>query len=205
MLKLFGLDMGTPFQGGAFLALIGIFGISVPSLLQGGGLVTLFVAIMGGVTMWIRGMADRGRVVNETKALDATQMEKVLADYAIQVQAFRGEVHELRNELQAVRGELHDSDRVSQQRNERISTMELIVELLITELARLDPGSIIVAQARMMMRRVGSWHGDPSKSHEMNSAEGAVADAKQTVASAQRTVADLQASEDRAGQDGDVP
>ena len=181
MLELFGLPVGTALQGGTFLTAIVALGI-----------------------WWIRGAPDRHRAKNETKLIDASEMEKVLADYATQVKAFRVEVHALRNELQALQGELRASDKVSQQRNERISTMELIIELLITELERLDPNSVIVRQAKMMMRRISGGFQDPTKSHEMNSAEAAVADAKQTVSSAERTVVEIEANEAReAGHDGE--
>lgn len=164
-----------------------------PAVFQWGPLSILAAVLI----WWIRGIPQRLEAKIKSRAQNATEMERLLVDYAAQVALCRKEIHDLRGEMAKVQAQLHNSDKTSQQRSERISTMELIIELLITELERLDPTSIIVRQAKMMLRRVSSG-GDPNKSQEMNSAVNAVTDAKQTVASAERTVTDLSATEARA-------
>ncbi len=71
--------------------------------------------------------------------------------------------------------------------------MEIIIELLITELERLDPNSVIVRQAKLMLKRMNV--GDPNKSDALNTAEGAVKDAKQTLRSTQETCDEVKQSE----------
>ena len=172
---------------------------------QWGMFATLLTIAGGVITAWIKFGPERKRAANEEKAIDATGMDKLLADYGKQVDQFRREVHALRNELQAVRIELQASDRISQQRNERISTMELIIELLISELERISPEgkkNPIIRQAKLMLRRISGIGDDPNQSHEMNSALAAEADAEQTVAATKRTVADIKANEARASDHG---
>jgi len=160
--------------------------------------ITSFFTALG---IWFKHGPDRLRAANEAianaaqaaitaKAAETSEMEKVLANYGAQIKDFRDEVHKYRNEIQAVRGELWASDRVSQQRGERISTMEIIIELLIAEL---DPNSFAVKQAKIMLHRLSG--GDPHKSEALNNAEHAVADAKQTVRSASAARDDVKDAE----------
>lgn len=173
MLTLFGFPLGTVFQGGTFAVLLMILGTVA--------------------ARYVQGMPDRQRAGNESKALNIGEMETILADYAEQIKTFRAEVHGYRNELQAVRGELLASDKISSQRSDRINNMVFIIELLISELERLDPSSVIVKQAKAMLRHMAG--GDPKKSEALNVAETAVADAKQTVRSAENTVVEISVNE----------
>lgn len=165
-------------------------GLAPGTLPQWGAL----VAIIAGVLIWwIKTGPERGRVANERKQIDITEMDKVLADYAKQIAEFRKEVHGYKNEVQAVRGELWASERLSSQRNNWNSDMVFIIELLISELERLDPKSAIVKQAKAMIKRMGV--DDPNKSDALNTAETAVRDAKQTVRSTEHAVDEINATE----------
>ncbi len=169
----------------------------IPALTGSAAAWATFAAIVAAaftaLGIWFRHGPDRKRADNERKALDATEMERILADYADQIKAFRLEVHGYRNEVQAVRGELLASEKVSSQRSDWIQDMMFVIELLISELERIDPQSLIVKQAKAMLKRMGDV--DPAKSDALNTAEHAVRDAKQTVKSATAAVAEVKQSE----------
>ncbi len=152
-----------------------------------GAFLSLLAILMGAVTVYIRGIPDRFRVKNEARQIEINEAELIRADYAKQIADFRTEVHGYRNDLQAVMGkqaetekELERARSVSRQRSDRINNMMFIIRLLISELRRLDPTSIIVKQAEAMLLQMGE--DDPHKSMTLNAAEHAVEAAENTVA-----------------------
>lgn len=156
----------------------------------------LLAIIMGGIRVWIKGLPERGRVANERKVIEISETDRLIASYEVTVKAFRAEVHGYRNDLQAVQGELLASDKVSSQRHNWINDMMFIIELLITELERLDPKSPTVKQAKAMLKRMGGGSGDDAaKSEAMNVAETAARDARQTVRSTELAVEVVAAKE----------
>lgn len=166
------------------------------SFLSWGTFLSLVTIIVGAITVWIKGYPDRGRVANERMVIESSEMEKVIANYEITVKGFRDEVHGLRNELQIVRGELFASDKVGDQRNNWINDMMFIIELLISEVERLDPKSPTIKQARAMLHRMGGNSSkDADKSEAMNTAETAARDARQTVRSTEHAVEEIAAKE----------
>ncbi len=169
------------------------------SFVDWGIFASLLTIVMGGITVWIKGMPDRGRVQNERKVIDLGEMAQVIANYEVTVKGFRDEVHGLRNELQAVRGELLASDKVGDQRHNWISDLMFIIDLLISEVERLDPKSATVKQARAMLKRMGGTSDDAAKSDAMNIAEAAARDARQTVRSTEHAVEEIGAKEAKEG------
>lgn len=168
-----------------------MMGLLTTSQTQWAIIAALITAIGTVVGIWFKGAPDRKHAHNEEAIIAAGVMDKLLADYGQQVDKFRAEVACLRTEL-------HASDRISQQRNERISTMELIIELLITELERIDPdgkANPVIRQARIMFRHISILGEDPTQSHQMNLALHIQADAHQTVMSADHNVRDIAAAE----------
>ena len=156
---------------------------------------TLFAILGGALIWWIKTAAERGRVTNERLALTTTAEANLRDEYAVQLRDFRDEVRKYRNELQAVQGELMVSDRLSSQRSGWNTDMMFIIELLVSELERLDPTSKAVKQAKAMLKRMAGEGNDPAKSDALNTAETAVVDAKQALRSTQHTVLEINADE----------
>jgi hypothetical protein len=71
--------------------------------------------------------------------------------------------------------------------------MAIIFELLITGLERIDPNSIIVRQAKLMLNRTN--RGSSYKSNALATAEHAKRDAEQTIRSATAAVEELKHGE----------
>ncbi len=175
MLEIEGFQLGTVFQGATFAAIV--------------------TAILTAVGIWLKYAPERGRVANERKTIDMAEMDKILADYADQVKAFRSEVHGLRHELHTAVAELLASDKISDQRSNWINDMMFIIELLIAELERIDPKSLIIKQAKAMLKRINEQGKDPKKSQALNIAETAVRDAHQTVRSTEHAVTEINVQE----------
>ncbi len=154
-----------------------------------------FAMLAGIIIWWIRGMPERGRVKNERKSIDMAEMDKLLADYGEQIKAARQAIHDLRNELHVALGALSASDRVSDQRHNWIGDMLFIIELLISELERLDPKSMIVKQAKAMLKRIKGDGTDNTKSEVRNATETAARDARQSARSAEHAVVEVVANE----------
>ncbi len=169
--------------------------MQLATIFEGATAATVIFAAFMALRYWIQGSPDRSRVANETKVLDMAAMDKRLSDYAQQVRDFREEVHGLRNDLQTALAEGVISDKLSDQRSNWINDMMFIIELLISELERIDSKSMIVKQARSMLKRIKGQGTDPLKSESLNNAETAVRDAKQTVRSAEHTVVEINADE----------
>lgn len=171
MIELFGLQLGTIFQGG-----------------------TLLTACLIAVGLWIRGYPERMRASNEGKTIAAAEASE-------RYKAWRLEIHELKNEIAKVSakqvitdGQLSESLAVNRHLRTQMTTMLFLIRLLISELKRLDPKSAIVKQAELTLGEMDQ-HSDPNKSDALNTAETAVQDAKQTVRSAQATCEEVKKEE----------
>lgn len=148
MIELFGIQLGTPFQGG-----------------------TLLTAIMIGVGLWIRGMPDRKRAHNEGREIDD-------ADDAQRRREARKEIHDIKGELAKVAAEqticgkaLAASISVNEQ-------LLFLIELMISEMEAIDSDSKIVKRARLMFDRISADLKDPNKSATLVAAEHTVTAAK---------------------------
>ena len=138
---------------------------------------------------------DRRRADNEAQIIEGSEIDSVIAELRAQLKEYRAEVHFFRNEVQALQGELKTANRFSNQRADRIETLQIIVELLLSELEKLDPDSLVVKQAKIMLRRTATEPRDPSESEAMATARGTVRDAKQAVRSAEHTVVEINVNE----------
>lgn len=137
-LYLFGHEMGTAFQGGSFAALLSLLGLAIAAYFK-----------------YAPAMAAQK---NEGKKIDLEEDQQIRADYAAQIADFRKEVHSYRNELAKVASlqaatekRLNMSEATSRRRSYRIDNMMFVIRLLISELRRLDPDSVIVKQAEAML------------------------------------------------------
>jgi hypothetical protein len=161
-----------------------VFGIPLGTLSQFGTFVGVLAIVAGMVTVWIRGIPERRRVENEARAMDIDEAEKIRTDYAQQIRDFRKEVHGYRNDLQNMEARLSQSESTSRRRSDVIKDMMFIIRLLISELKRTEPQSIIVGQAEAMLARMdvpGVETGDP------------LSKAKETEACAHATVKTIEA------------
>ena len=159
----------------------------VPGTLpQWGTFAALIAAILGGITAYIKGSPDRTKANSDAKQADN-------ADYSAQIKGFREEVNGYRSEVQVLRERLTQSESASRLRADRITNMTFIIRLLISELLRLDPNSIIVQQAEFLLRQMdrnepGSTAPAPTPTEN---ADRAVEKAQDTVVAAKATVAEL--------------
>lgn len=167
-----------------------------PGTLPVWGTFLAMLSILGLVLrVWIVGLPDRRRADNEAHVIEGSEMERVVAELRSQIKDLRAEVHLYRNEVQALQSELSASKKLSNQRSDRIDTLQIIIELLLSELERIDPDSLIVKQAKLMLRRSGGDVAKPDDSDAMSTAKGAVRDAKQAVRSAEHTVVEINVNE----------
>lgn len=175
MIEVGGFQLGTIFQGGtlaACLAMLGIVGRA-----------------------WVIGVPERIRAANEGKVTAAAELSERYA-------AWRVEVHGLKNELMKVAGKqeecnkaLAEAHSVNRHNESQMSTMLFLIRLLIRELERLAPDSLIVHQAKITLEQLGHDPPDPSKSEVLNTAEGAEKDAKQALASTTETRKEIERAE----------
>lgn len=171
-------------------------GIAFSPVISAGNWLVILVLTLGGiVTAVLKYGPDRRRAENEGQQIKINEAELIRADYAKQIADFRMEVHGYRNELQVMQGELRVSDKIAGERNDRIATMETIIELLISELERLDPNSVVVKQAKLMMKRRDK--NDPYKSDALNAAEGTMRDTEQANRSAKAACREVKDAEKR--------
>lgn len=126
-----------------------------PSVIaQWGSFASLFGLFILALTTWIKGIPDRLRVKNETVALQAKIEEDLRGEAAHRFQEFRDEVHGLRNELQVMSSRLSKSETTSRRRADKLSMMLFILQLLMTELRRIDPDSPVLKQAEGLLNRI---------------------------------------------------
>lgn len=123
------------------------------------GLLGTFIAsVFTLLGLWIKYGPDNKRADNEAKVVEKDAAAIVLSEYAAQVKEFRNEVHKYKNEVQVLQGELMLNDK-------NMATMELVVELLITDAEIRDPNNPVVRQAKRMMARVTVGHQSKTTTH----------------------------------------
>ena len=176
MLELFGQVLGTPLQGGIFGVLLASFVLALRT--------------------YLIKRPDMTRAENEGRVIHNSELAR-------QYHEWRKEVHSLKNDIAMLIAQQSASDTkvaelesllnqslsTSSMRRQQMTGMMSLIELLITELERIDGKSIIVPQARALLKQMRDTAAsdDPSKSHALNTAEHAVLDAKQTLASTRAT------------------
>lgn len=170
MVELFGIPLGTAFQGGTFAAVIALLAIVA--------------------RVWIIGIPERLRAANEGKVAAA-------AELADRFKAWRAEVHDLKNETMKVAAKQAVCDKALSAAHTLNDQLVFLIELMISEMEAHDPKSKIVKRARTMFKRLADISADPDKSDALNTAELAVHDAKQTVISAKDTCEEVKRSEDK--------
>jgi hypothetical protein len=152
------------------------FGESFP---QWGTFVAALTMVIGLITVYVRGMPERHRVRNEEK--------KLRDDHLItQIAEFRKEVHGYRNELQVVHRELEKSESRARRRADRIVALTVVVQLVMSEIKRLDPNSLILAQAETLLAKMVDEDTKPETTAQA---------ARQTLEAAERTVAKIEGTE----------
>lgn len=157
------------------------------TLPQWGTFLGVIAGLIGLATVFVKGIPQRTKATSDAKQADN-------ADYAAQIRNFRDEVHGYRNELQALQGRLNRAESASRLRADRITNMTFIIRLLISELLRLDPDSIIVQQAEALLKQMEDGEHPPMGAAE--TADRAVAKAQDTVKAAKATVAELASERD---------
>ena len=153
--------------------------IAPGTLPQWGTFAALIAAILAGATAYIKGSPQRTKASSDAKQADN-------ADYADQIRLFRDEVRALNREVKALQERLTQAESASRLRADRITNMTFIIRLLISELRRLDPNSIIVQQAEALLQQM-----DIGKAPPAIEADRAVEKAQDTVVAAKATVAEL--------------
>ena len=155
--------------------------IAPGTLPQWGTFAALLVAIFGGITAYIKGSPHRTKANSDAKQADN-------ADYADQIKLFRDEVKTLNREVKVLQERLTQAESASRLRADRITNMTFIIRLLISELRRIDPNSIIVQQAEALLKQMDHVEGSTTPAVE---ADRAVEKAQDTVIAAKATVAEL--------------
>ena len=178
-----------------------IFGLPLTDALQG-GIFTTLVAILGVVArQYVAGAADRKRASNEGHKILTEEHTLIRQDYTKQIIDLRVAMHELRNEMQVLTNShqsttklLVEAQSINRHNKEQMHTMMFLIKLLISELKRIDPDSIIVAQAESTLNQMTAG-ADPSDSHALEAAKIAAKDARQTVRTTEHAVAELKVNE----------
>ena len=152
--------------------------IAPGTLPQWGTFATLIAAIVGWGTVYIKGSPLRTKAESDAKQADN-------ADYADQIKLFRDEVRSLNREVKVLQERLTQAESASRLRADRITNMTFIIRLLISELRRLDPNSIIVQQAEALMKQMDYVEAPAAE------ADRAIDKAQDTVIAAKATVAEL--------------
>lgn len=161
MLEVAGMPFGTVFQGGTMAAMF------------------MLLAIVG--RAWIVGLPERLRIANEAKITAAAELSN-------RYEAWRKEVHGLKNELQVVAANQARCDQALGEalatiRHDKasMSTMLFLIRLLTRELERKDPESIIVQQSKDTLETLGHEPFPEDKSTALATAEHTVDAAKVVV------------------------
>ena len=145
---------------------------------QWGTFAALIAAIVGWGTVYIKGSPLRTKANSDARQADN-------ADYADQIKLFRDEVRSLNREVKVLQERLTQAESASRLRADRITNMTFIIRLLISELRRLDPNSIIVQQAEALMKQMDYVEAPAAE------ADRAIDKAQDTVIAAKATVAEL--------------
>lgn len=143
---------------------------------QWGTFAGVLALVAGGIVAFIKGMPERTRADTEANKVRGEQ-------YAEQIKDFRDEVHGYRNDLHIMQIRLTKAESASRLRADRITNMTFIIRLLISELKRLDPDSVIVGQAEALLAQM------LEQDLADNGPDSANASAQKTLQSAAHTVA----------------
>ncbi len=183
MLEIEGFQLGTVFQGATFAAIL--------------------TAILTALGIWFKYGPDRARAENEGRVIEN-------AEYDRQHRAWRDEVHALKNDMGKLIAKQTELERLlthalatSSMRKEQMDSMMSLIELLIDEVDRIDKKSIIVPQARLLLkqmraaanRRVDPFLNDPAKSDALNAAEHTVEAANEAKKAATATCKEVEKKE----------
>ncbi len=148
------------------------------SFVDWGILASLLTIVMGGITVWIKGHPERGRVSIEARRVAAelaSSIEnKLRVDVNERFKEFRVEVHGLRNELHAVNGELRMAVKQSGRREDKLNMLLFILSMVMDELHAKEPENSTLAQAISLLKKVEDSPHQPGNSASMNKAEDAV-------------------------------
>ncbi len=167
---------------------------------------TLAAIIIGGITAWFKYGPDRKRADNEGIIIANMDAERLRREYDDLNQQNRKDIHDLKDKLAVTEAAIHQSDKallkaasVQLQDRADMNSMMFLIDLLISEVKRLDPDpeNKIIAQAEMVLAHMREQRtgGNPSQTPAMNTADHTLADAKQTVRSATVARDEIKASE----------
>lgn len=169
MIELFGLQLGTLFQGGTMAALVVLLGIVLRA--------------------WVVGMPARKKVDSDAQITSGAQL-------AERYKEWRKEIHDIKNDLAVSAAELTKCNKLALAANATNEQLMFLMELMISEMEMHDASSKIVQRARLMFNRINKDLKDPNKSDALNTAEIAVEDAKQTLVSTKETCAEVKRGEE---------
>ncbi len=145
---------------------------------------TFVVIIIGGITAWFKYAPERRRAANEGDQIKINEAELIRTDYAKQIADFRREVHGYKNEVAKVTAALSLSESARRRRDDRIAQMMFVLRLLMSEVRRLDPKSVILDQAEAMLEQMAA-------EDARHAPRDAMSQAQDTVKAAQATVEEL--------------
>lgn len=123
------------------------------------------------IRAFIVGMPARRLADTEAKRADTEASEVGINHLVSEIGRLRDEVHGYRNDMHIMQVRLNKAEGASRLRADRITNMTFIIRLLIAELRRLDPSSVILAQAeallaQMLVKDAGDFNEDPAQAAE---------------------------------------
>lgn len=171
--------------------------LSIGTIPQWGMFVTLLTMLAGMVTVWIKGIP--ARLLAKTAAAEQRVTAQGLEgnQFISAYQAWRDEVHGLRDELsKSIAASRRSESENHRCNNERRTLIYLLIQF-VAEAEGRDPKSILAKQAREALKHMSTETDipDPTKSLALSTAEHAVSDAKQTLASTAATCEEVKRAE----------
>ncbi len=152
-------------------------GFQIGTIFQG-----ITIAIITALGIWIKYSSDRTRAGTERQIIDNGEMARLRRED-------RAEVHTLKNEVMRLTQKQTELERLlthalatSSMRKEQMNNMMHLIELLIDEVDRIDKASIIVPQARLLLKqmraaanqKVDPFVNNPHQSDAVNASEHTV-------------------------------
>ena len=170
------------------------------------GILATLLAIFGlGMRVYLIKRPDMARADNEARTIDNEARIIGNEETARQYREWRKEIHDLKTDIMKLMGRQTELEKLlthalstSSMRRDQMDNMMGLIELLIAELERLDKNSIIVPQAKALLKQMRDTAASSSnimKSNALSTAEDALSDAKQTVFSTGQAVDEINASE----------
>lgn len=189
MIEFAGIALGTPFQGGALLTLLAIFGLALRS--------------------YVVGMPARAKVAQEREANLLQERAEEMAGMRERLETIEGKL-EAKDRALETQNKTMDAERTMYRH--RISNLGQAFHALLLLLKKNVPVDEAVEEVEKLRKeqldreiaeaatfRAAGLHidlADPSKSAAVNIADGAVADAEQTLRSTRATRAEVKHSEE---------